>query len=70
MSEELFLYLDKGPCRIISDNVWKGKPIDDILIATKRLHCLNSFYPMFYRNKAKIVPNNIYDLLTPLVLFH
>lgn len=70
MSEELFLYLDKGPYRFISDNIWKGKPIDHILIATKRLHCLTSFYSMFYRNKEKIVPDNIYDLLTPLVLFH
>ena len=67
---EISLYCDKGPYRYINDGRSKGKPADDILISTKWLHCLTSFYTVFYSNKEKVVPNNIYDLLTPLVLFH
>lgn len=69
--DEISLYCDKGgPYRYINDGYSKGKPADVILISTKWLHCLTSFYPVFYSNKEKVVPNNIYDILTPLVLFH
>ena len=33
--EEIYPYCAKDPYRFISDNTWKGKPADDILIATK-----------------------------------
>ena len=68
--KEISMYCDKGPYRYINDGKSKGKPADVILISTKWLHCLQSFYPVFYSNKGKVVPNNIFDLLTPLVLFH
>ena len=35
------------------------------------MHCFVDLYFMFYKEKdQKIVPNNIYNLLTPLVLAH
>jgi len=68
--DEISLYCNKGPYRFTSGSKWKGKPVDELLIATKWLHCFTSYHTLFYRNKEKIVPYNIYDLLTPLVLFH
>jgi len=67
---EISLYCRKDPYRFTSGSKWKGKPVDELLIATKWLHCFTGYDTLFYRNKAKIVPGNIYDLLTPLVLFH
>jgi hypothetical protein len=68
--EELFLYFHKGPYGFIKDNMWKGKPVDERVIATEGLHCLTSFYLIFYRNKKETVKDNMYDLCTLLVLFN
>ena len=70
MFNEISPYCDKNPYRFISGSTWKGKPVDELLIATKWLHCFNSYDTLFYKDKEKIVPVNIYELLTPLVLFH
>jgi hypothetical protein len=37
---------------------------------TRALPCLTEIYPLFYENNIKIVPKNIYELLTPIALAH
>lgn len=37
---------------------------------TRNLSCFNEFYSLFYENGKKIVPVNIYELLTPEALAH
>nr|QBM09620.1 hypothetical protein [Dactylella sp.] len=69
--KEISKYCDKDPYRYINDGKSKGKSKDELLIATKWMHCFVDIYFMFYTEKnQKIVPNNIYNLLTPLGLAH
>lgn len=76
---EISIYCEKGPYRYTSGPLFKGKPIDDILIKTRWLYSFTEIYYMFYNKydaqafqaasqPTKIVPHNIYDLLTPFVL--
>ena len=37
---------------------------------TKGLPCITKLYNLFYKNKVKIIPDNIYNLLTPVALSH
>lgn len=37
---------------------------------TRSLPCLTELYSLFYPNKVKIIPQNIYELLTPVALAH
>lgn len=39
-----------------------------VCLQTRSLSCLTELYTLFYPNKIKIIPNNIYDLLTPIAL--
>lgn len=39
-----------------------------ISFATMQLVCFNAIHSLFYINKTKIVPHNIFDLLTPIGL--
>nr|YP_010710782.1 hypothetical protein P2Z26_mgp34 [Gonatophragmium mori]WCZ71146.1 hypothetical protein [Gonatophragmium mori] len=39
-----------------------------ISFTTMQLPCFNDFRDLFYENKIKKVPNNIYQLLTPIGL--
>ena len=36
--------------------------------STRRYQCFNELYSLFYQNKIKVIPTNIYDLLTPIAL--
>ena len=36
--------------------------------STFRYQCFNELYSLFYQNKIKVIPTNIYDLLTPIAL--
>lgn len=65
---EISVYCEKGPYRSTSGLLFKGKPIDDILISTRWLYSFTEIYYMFFNKNGKIVPHNIYDLLTPFVL--
>lgn len=67
---EIFVYCEKDPYRFVSNRVFKGKPVDNLLITTRWMYCFINIYHMFYNKNGKIVPNNIYDILTPLVLAH
>ena len=37
---------------------------------TRSMPCLTELHSLFYLNKVKIIPDNIYDLLTPVALAH
>ena len=39
-----------------------------IAFGTRYLPCFNELYDLFYKDKVKVIPNNIYELLTPLAL--
>jgi hypothetical protein len=45
-----------------------GEILYRISFATMALPCFNLIHSYFYCNKTKIVPYNIYDLLTPIGL--
>jgi hypothetical protein len=45
-----------------------GKVYLIISFATMQLVCFNAIHSLFYLNSTKIVPHNIYDLLTPIGL--
>ena len=47
-----------------------GKVYKSIYIRTLSFHCLNKYHDLFYKNKIKVVPLNIQDLLTPIGLAH
>ena len=41
-----------------------GNIINNISFGTRTLPCLNEFYNLFYKNRVKIVPRNIEELIT------
>ena len=50
----------------------KGERADTVTyglqFSTRRYQCFNELYTLFYKNKNKVIPTNIYDLLTPVAL--
>jgi hypothetical protein len=32
--------------------------------------CFTEIYSLFYKNRVKIIPHNIFDLLTPIAFAH
>ena len=51
-------------------DVRTGKIYKSIYVRTLRFVCLNKYYDLFYKDKIKVVPLNIEDLLTPIGLAH
>nr|YP_007374906.1 hypothetical protein PRA_mt0082 [Phlebia radiata]CCE89197.1 hypothetical protein PRA_mt0082 [Phlebia radiata] len=47
-----------------------GKLTTGLQISTRRYPCFNELYNLFYNNNIKVIPYNIYDLLTPIALAH
>lgn len=47
-----------------------NKLYSSLFLRTKRLPLFTEYYNLFYSNGIKIIPNNIYELLTPLGLAH
>jgi hypothetical protein len=45
-----------------------GKIYKSLYFRTLTLPCLNEYHNMFYKNKVKIIPENIDKLLTPIGL--
>nr|WDW20848.1 hypothetical protein [Valsa mali var. pyri (nom. inval.)] len=54
----------KPQSRIVGDNRTK-KTYSAISFTTMELPCFNEFRDMFYDSNVKVVPHNIYELLTP-----
>lgn len=51
-------------------NKLKGKKYNSLEFRTRYLPCFNELHGLFYKNKIKVIPDNIYDLLTPIALAH
>ena len=49
---------------------FRGKKTIGLEFFTRTLSCFTSLYSLFYPNGMKIIPLNIYDLLTPVALAH
>lgn len=47
-----------------------GKLLYGVQFFTRSLPCFTELYSLFYPNKIKVIPVNIYDLLTPVALAH
>jgi len=47
-----------------------GKVYQSMYVRTLRFACLNPYHDLFYKDKKKVVPLNIQDLLTPVGLAH
>ena len=47
-----------------------GKIYKSISVSTLRFPCLNKYHELFYRDKKKVIPSNIQDVLTPRGLAH
>ena len=60
-----FCAKDYTPKTKISRDKRTNKIYSSISFTTMQLPCLNIFRELFYPSNIKIVPNNIYELLTP-----
>jgi hypothetical protein len=47
-----------------------GKVYKSMYVRTLRFPCLNEYHSLFYKDKKKVIPLNIQDLLTPRGLAH
>jgi LAGLIDADG DNA endonuclease family len=61
-------YCSSGP-NLVS-GIRAGKRNYGLQFFTRALPCFTEIYSLFYPNGVKIVPENIYELLTPPALAH
>ena len=59
-------YCSSGPK--LTTGVRAGKWYYGLEFYTRSLTCITELYLIFYPNKVKIIPDNIYELLTPVAL--
>ena len=48
----------------------EGKQFYSLAFETGSLPCFTELYSLFYPSGVKVIPNNIYELLTPVALAH
>ena len=48
----------------------KGKVYPGLRFFTRALPCFTQLYPLFYKNKIKFVPTDIYNMLDPIAFAH
>jgi hypothetical protein len=61
-------YCGSSPQR--TAGVRAGKPYYGLQFFTRAMPCINNLYSLFYPKSVKIIPHNIYELLTPVALAH
>lgn len=54
----------------LTTNIRAKKLLYGIQFFSRSLPCFTELYSLFYVNKIKVIPANIYDLLTPVALAH
>jgi hypothetical protein len=54
----------------IRKRVRLGKESYTLRLTTRSLPCLTEFYNKFYVDRKKVIPKDIYNLLTPVALAH
>ena len=59
-------YCNRLPYPVV--NIRNGKVHNSLVLSTRGLPCFNEYRQIFYRNKVKIIPEDIYNLLTPAAL--
>lgn len=60
-------------CNIITrlnSGIKAGKRFYGLQLETRALPCFTELYSLFYVNGVKVIPENIYELLTPVALAH
>ena len=65
---DLSHYCQKYPTFYLNHRA--GKVYPGITIATRALPCFTSLHNIFYIDNKKVIPYNIYDILTPVALAH
>jgi hypothetical protein len=55
---------------LISKSIRNGTQCFTLKIFTRSLLCFTELHLLFYVNKVKVIPDTIYDLLTPVALAH
>jgi len=55
---------------VLKKNIRKGQVNYAVELTTRSLVCFSELYSIFYPKGVKVVPKNIYDLLTPVALAH
>ncbi len=61
-------YCDNMP--LFKQGIRAGRPFYGLEIGTRALPCFSELYDIFYVNGVKVVPDNIYELLTPVAFAH
>ena len=61
-------YCSRGPQLIT--NIRLGKKHNALYFFSRTMPCITELYYLFYSKGVKKVPNNIYDLLTPVAIAH
>lgn len=54
----------------LTSGIRAGKPVYGLQFSTRALPCFSTLHSIFYVDGVKIVPQNIYNLLTPVALAH
>jgi hypothetical protein len=54
----------------LTSGITKGNRFYGLQFSTRALPCFTELYYLFYPNGVKIIPDNIYELLTPVALAH
>jgi hypothetical protein len=54
----------------ILNRTLNGTKFSSLRFLTRSLLCFTELYSLFYPNKVKVIPDNIYELLTPVALAH
>ena len=59
----------KGPKIFIrKKDIRTNKVYSHIQYKTLNLPCLNYYYDLFYKNKKKVIPDNLMEIITPVSL--
>ena len=54
----------------VTTGIRAGKPFYGLQFFTRSLPCFSELHPLFYPQGKKVIPSNIYGLLTPVSLAH
>ena len=68
MFNELTHYCSSYP--VLTKGIRAGNPVFALQFFTRSLPCFNQLHSLFYPSGVKVIPNNIYELLTPVALAH
>lgn len=61
-------YCSSSPCLV--GGVRAGNRFYALQFLSQLMPCLTELHTLFYPNKVKVIPSNIYELLTPVALAH